>query len=122
GHPAGVAGSRNGRRQPGARPETWRTWPRCDWRARTALTGWSSSSPTGCRAQGLDVLSGCGGSHTRSAACQQLAKTGTNRMDRTTQTGHADFADLDVRDAAEHWSTMSCSQGAKWLAVHTVEI
>lgn len=51
---------------------------------------------------GVDVLSGCGGSHTRSAACQQLAKTGTNRMDRTTQTGHADFADLDVRDAAEH--------------------
>lgn len=51
---------------------------------------------------GVDVLSGCGGSHTRSAACQELAKTGTNRMDRTTQTGHADFADLDVRDAAEH--------------------
>ena len=51
---------------------------------------------------GVDVLSGCGGSHTRSAACQELAKTGTNRMDRATQTGHADFADLDVRDAAEH--------------------
>src|SRR6478752_8658001 len=51
---------------------------------------------------GVDVLSGCGGSHTRSAACQELAKTGTNRMDRTTRTGHADFADLDVRDAAEH--------------------
>jgi hypothetical protein len=51
---------------------------------------------------GVDVLSGCGGSHTRSAACQELAKTGTNRMDRATQTGHTDFADLDVRDAAEH--------------------
>jgi hypothetical protein len=56
------------------------------------------------RSPGVDVLSvcGCGGSHTRSAACQELAKTGTNRMDRATQTGHADFADLDVRDAAEH--------------------
>ena len=105
------------------RPETWRTWPRC-----TAGTADVSQAPTGNVAHlaavrlagqdgfdrlvlefadrvpgpGVDVLSGCGGSHTRSAACQQLAKTGTNRMDRTTQTGHADFADLDVRDAAEH--------------------
>ena len=45
---------------------------------------------------------GCGGSHTRSAACQELAKTGANRVDRATQAGHADFADLGLRDAVEH--------------------
>jgi hypothetical protein len=60
---------------------------------------------------------GCGRSHTRSAACQELAKTGTNRMDRATQAGHADFADLDVRDAVEHWFTLSCSLGVKWSQV-----
>jgi hypothetical protein len=54
---------------------------------------------------------GCGGSHTRSAACQELAKTGANRVDRATQAGHADFADLDVLDAVEHWFTLSCSLG-----------
>jgi len=55
-------------------------------------------------AQGVDVLNvcGCGGSAHPSAACQELAKTGANRADRATQTGHADFADLDVRDALEH--------------------
>ena len=38
-------------------------------------------------------------------------------MDRATQAGHADFADLDVRDAVEHWFTLSCSLGVKWSQV-----
>jgi hypothetical protein len=40
-------------------------------------------------------------SHTHSAACQELAKTGTNRGDRATRTGRADVPDLDVLDAVE---------------------
>ena len=49
------------------------------------------------------------GMRTRSAACQELAKTGANRVDRPTQAGHADFADLGLRDAVEHLFTLSCS-------------
>jgi hypothetical protein len=41
------------------------------------------------------------GPHTHSAACQELAKTGTNRGDRATRTGRADVPDLDVLDAVE---------------------
>lgn len=40
-------------------------------------------------------------SHTHSAACQELAMTGTNRGDRATRTGRADVPDLDVLDAVE---------------------
>ena len=71
------------------------------------------------RSPGVDVLSvcGCGGSRTRSAACQELAKTGTNRVDRATQPGHADVADLYLWDAVEHWFTPSGSLGVKWSQV-----
>ena len=62
-------------------------------------------------------MCGCGGSRTRSAACQELAKTGANRVDRATQAGHADFADLGVRDAVEQLFTLSCSLGVKWSQV-----
>ena len=63
----------------------------------------------------VDVLSvcSCGGSRTRTAACQELAKTGANRGDRATQAGHADFADLELRNAVAHLSTLSCSLGIK---------
>ena len=84
-------------------------------RARRALP-----DPDGVhRSPGVDVLSvcGCGGSRTRSAACQELAKTGANRVDRATQAGHADFADLGLRDAVEHLFTLSCSLGVKWSLV-----
>jgi hypothetical protein len=67
------------------------------------------------RSPQVDVLSvcGCGGSRTRTAACQELAKTGANRLDRATQAGHADFADLGLRDAVEHLFTLSRSLGVK---------
>ena len=38
-------------------------------------------------------------------------------MDRATQAGHADFADLGVRDAVEQLFTLSCSLGVKWSCV-----
>src|SRR5262245_55817931 len=47
------------------------------------------------------------------AACQELAKTCANRVDRATQTGHADVADLDVLDTVEREFTLSCSLGEK---------
>ena len=57
------------------------------------------------------------GSRTRTAACQERAKTGANRVDRATQAGHADFADLGLRDAVEHLFTLSRSLGVKWSQV-----
>jgi hypothetical protein len=71
------------------------------------------------RSPQVDVLGvcGCGGSRTRTAACQELAKTGANRVDRATQARHADFADLGLRDAVEHLFTLSRSLGVKWSQV-----
>jgi hypothetical protein len=86
----------------------------------TDALGCALHDPDGVhRSPRVDVLSvcGCGRSRTRTAACQELARTGANRVDRATQAGHADFADLGLRDAVEHLFTLSRSLGVKWSQV-----
>jgi hypothetical protein len=62
-------------------------------------------------------LRGSAGARPRSAACQELANTGTNTVDRATQPGRKVGADLYLWDAVEHWLTLPCSLGVKWSQV-----
>ena len=85
----------------------------------TDTLGCALHDPDGVhRSPRVDVLSvsGCGGSRTRTPARQELAKTGANRVDRATQAGHADFADLGLRDAVAHSFTLSRSLAGQVVA------